>query len=251
MTDGNSNEKKPFPHDELLFYVIGTVVAAPLAKSGWDALMAGDYVRGGIALSGAIVAAAGSFSFRFWKSHLEEPTRRIIREIAANKAIVAALLLVLLGYVVVVFPHFTEKLARFNPEITPPVTTSPPPTTGSQNQPPPALPQERSFTDRSPGELLALFEGRTQFQAEKLIEPYKGKWLKVQGVLRQVMPNGPPGATTVVINSNGKIIYCNTGPEFAERLRKMNADDPIGLFGKVSPFQSGGPFYMQDCELQP
>jgi hypothetical protein len=53
--------KAPFPRAQLLFYVIGTVVAAPLGKSGWDALMIGDYLRGGLALTAAVAAAIGAF----------------------------------------------------------------------------------------------------------------------------------------------------------------------------------------------
>jgi hypothetical protein len=250
MSGDNPNERKPFPHAELSFYVIGTVVAAPLAKSGWDALMAGDYVRGSLALGAAIVAAAGAFSFRYWESHLQEPTRRVIRELVSNKVIVAVLFLIFSGYFAVVVPNFIERLQKLNPETTQPVkVVTPSPAPPATPIPAPAPPQERIFTDRTPGELMALFEGRTQFQAAKLIEPYKGQWMKVRGALRQVMPNGPPGSTTVIINSNDKIIYCNTGPEFAERLMKLNTDDEIGLIGKIAQYQSGAPFYLQDCEL--
>jgi hypothetical protein len=250
MSHDNPNERKPFPHAELYFYVIGTVVAAPLAKSGWDALMAGDYVRGGLALSAAIVAAIGAFSFRYWESHLQEPTRRVIRELVSNKAIVAALFLIFSGYLAVVVPNFIERLHKLNPETSPPVKVAIPSSTPPADSIPTPTPSEdRAFTDRTPGELMALFEGRTQFQAGKLIEPYKGQWMKVRGALRQVMPNGPPGSTTVIINSNGKIIYCNTGPEWGERLMKMNTDDEIGLIGKIAQYQSGAPFYLQDCEL--
>jgi hypothetical protein len=194
------------------------------------------------------VAAVGGFSFRYWESHLQEPTRRVIRELVSNKAIVAALFLIFSGYLAVVVPNFIERFHKLNPETSSPGNTATPPPTGVPASNPRSAPsQERVFTDRTPGELMALFEGRTQLQAAKLIEPYTGQWMKVQGLLRQVMPNG--GGTTVIINSNGKIVYCNTGPEWSERLMKTNTDDEIGLIGKIAQYQSGAPFYLQDCEL--
>jgi hypothetical protein len=182
MSDGNPSEREPFPRAQLYFYVIGTVIAAPLAKSGWDALMAGDYVRGAIALSAAVVAAAGAFSFQYWESHLEEPTRKVIRELVSNKALVAASAIIFFGYVAVVVPDFIERVEKFN------LGTAPTLTKVIAPLPAPPSPisaltatQERIFTDRTPGELLALFEGRTQFQAAKLIDPYKGQWMKIHG----------------------------------------------------------------------
>jgi hypothetical protein len=251
MSNDDPNEREPFPRAQLYFYVIGTVVAGPLAKSGWDGLMAGDTFRGALALSAAIVAAAGAFSFQYWESHLQEPTRKAIRELAKNKAIVAVLTLIFTAYVGVLLPDLVERIVRLNPTSAPTkiITTSPTPVQSPTPMPVSTPTEERVFTDRTPGELLALFEGRTQFQAAKLVEPYAGKWMRVRGSLNQVMPNGPPGASTVIIMSNGKIIYCNTGPQSSERLMKMGRDDEIGLLGKISPYQSGGPFYLSDCEL--
>jgi hypothetical protein len=67
--------------------------------------------------------------------------------------------------------------------------------------------------------------------------------------VREIRPNGPPGASTVIINSNGKIVYCNTGPQWAERLMRMNAGDEIGLVGRIAQYQSGGPFFMEECDI--
>jgi hypothetical protein len=110
MTDEDQpKQPDPFPKADLWFYVIGTVVAAPLAKSGWDALMAGDSVRGAVSLTAAVVAAVGAFSFRYWESHLAVPTRRVIREIVSNKMVVAAALLIFLAYCFVVIPDLSKK----------------------------------------------------------------------------------------------------------------------------------------------
>jgi hypothetical protein len=251
MSDADHNEREPFPRAELYFYIIGTVVVPPLAKSGWDALMAGDYFRGLLAITAALVAAVGAFSFRYWESHLEEPTRKAIREIAKNKAIVGALALIFIAYVGVFIPDLIQKLEKASTTVQP-VTTANTPKPASAPLPlpqPTATPTERVFTDRAPGELLALFEGRTMVQGNRAIEPYKGMWIKVEGKLNQIMPNGPPGATTVIFISNGRIIYCNTGPQWHERLIRMSPGDELSFIGKLNQFQNGSQLQLEECEL--
>ena len=106
--DEQPKQPDPFPRAELWFYVIGTVVAAPLAKSGWDALMAGDKLRGALSLTAAAVAAVGGFSFKYWESHLATPTRAVIREFISNRMVVGAVLLIFLAYGFVVLPDLSK-----------------------------------------------------------------------------------------------------------------------------------------------
>jgi hypothetical protein len=115
MSDDNSEEKPPFPRAKLAFYVIGSVVAIPLAKSGWDALMAGDYVRGGFALAAGAVSATAAFSFEYWESHLAEPTRKLIRDLLEKKAIIATIVLLFAAYSTVVIPDLMKKITSDQP----------------------------------------------------------------------------------------------------------------------------------------
>jgi tRNA_anti-like len=202
-----------------------------------------------VALLAAIVAAAGAFSFQYWESHLQEPTRKVIRELVSNKALVAASVLIFSAYVGVVVPDLIGRLGKLNLGTTSAptkvITTSPePPPT-----PTPAPTQERVFTDRTPGELMALFEGRTMFQANQLIEPQKGKWIKVRGTISQIIPNGPPGASTIELRVANRIINCNIGAEWSARVIKLNNGDVIQAIGKIQPFQNGQQLYLLDCDL--
>ena len=138
MSEDDPNERKPFPHADLTFYVIGTVVAAPLAKIGWDGLVAGDYVRGVAALLAAVVAAGGAFSFKYWESHLEEPTRRVLHDLANNKTILASLTLIAVAYFGIFIPDLVRRFEPIIPKGTPaPLSLSTPLATGSGGQQPP------------------------------------------------------------------------------------------------------------------
>ena len=111
MSSDEPKEREPFPQAELYLLLLSTIVAAPLAKSGWDALMASDLLRGTLALVAGAAALTIGFSFKYWETHLAEPTRRIIREIVSNKLLFAAAILALLGYGFVVIPDIARRVS--------------------------------------------------------------------------------------------------------------------------------------------
>jgi len=87
------------------------------------------------------------------------------------------------------------------------------------------------------------------FQANQLIEPQKGKWIKVRGTISQIIPNGPPGASTIAQRDANRIINCNIGAEWSARVIKLNNGDVIQAIGKIQPFQNGQQLYLLDCDL--
>jgi hypothetical protein len=152
----------------------------------------------------------------------------------------------LIGALLVAFdktsqPPKTIAVTPVAPSAIPPIVQNPLPT--------PPAPEAKEFTDRTPGELLAMFEDRTMFQANQLIEPLKGKWMKADGNILQIIPNGPPGASTVVLRGAGRLISCNIGSEWSARVAKLNTDDSIKVEGKIQPFQNGQQLYLLDCVL--
>lgn len=74
---------------------------------------------------------------------------------------------------------------------------------------------------------------------------------KVQGTVRQIQVNGGPGATTVMILANNRMIYCNAGAKWAGRLRKLNTGDQISMQGKIARYQNGAIFFLEECEVLP
>jgi hypothetical protein len=110
MPKDDQPEHEPFPRADLYLLILSTIVAAPLGKSGWDALMTGDYVKGGLALTAGAVALIGGFSFKYWQSHLAAPTRKMFREIVSNRSLVAAGGLIFISYGFVVLPDLVRTI---------------------------------------------------------------------------------------------------------------------------------------------
>jgi hypothetical protein len=48
---------------------------------------------------------------------------------------------------------------------------------------------QKTFPNRTSDELLSVYGGHTALQADKLIEPYKGMWIKAQGSIELVLPS--------------------------------------------------------------
>lgn len=102
-----------------------------------------------------------------------------------------------------------------------------------------ALPPQttRVFTDRTPRELLALYDGRTPLQANPLMEPFKGKWIKAAGKILNLIPDGIPGTSIAVLKDGERIIECRLGEQWTAQVLKLNKDDSLSVVGKISQQQ--------------
>jgi hypothetical protein len=82
----------------------------------------------------------------------------------------------LIGAVVIASDRSLPPLAQKTPQTAAGTPTAIAPAITAPVLPtPPVLPSTREFTDRTPRELLALYDGRTPLQANPLIELFKGK----------------------------------------------------------------------------
>ncbi len=112
--------------------------------------------------------------------------------------------------------------------------------------------QERKFTNRTPRELLALYEGRgrTALQADKLIDPYKGLWITVEAMVEQVIPD--TAGNTVVLRTQPArdLINARFSKEWDAQLSRINTGDQITIHGKISETQNGQQLYLVECEMQ-
>ena len=167
-----------------------------------------------------------------------------------SKTMIFGLTLIFVGAAVVfagaliVFFQEPSPIRKVEPtarEAVPPNVTSP--------APPPAASANKVFIDKTARELLALYEGRTMLQADILIEPFKGKWIKVEGTILQLIPSGLPRLTTAVLRDGDKIINCGVGPDGNNRLLKLNTGDKLKAVGRIAPSQNGQQLYLLDCEL--
>ncbi len=106
-------ENKPkFSPDDLLVYVVGSVIAAPLGKAGIDALMLEEYAKGGFALLAGISLATCAFTFKLWKSSLNEHAREAVEKIARHRVLLAVGAITLAAYTFVVLPDFLRIAER-------------------------------------------------------------------------------------------------------------------------------------------
>ena len=205
-------------------------------------------------LIGGTLSLWGDFVFRGWVAWRQDSSRGYSKKIDRRLLAMTAVLIFGAGFTISVIWLAIETRMRpvsgmivRTPASQASVATPPSQTVVQPSPPPPSQP--KTFTDRTPGEILALFEGRTMFQANQLIEPLKGLWIKAQGAILQIIPNGPPGASTIVLKDGDKLISCNIDAEWSRRVMKLNTDDIIKVEGKIQPFQNGQQLYLLNCEL--
>lgn len=156
----------------------------------------------------------------------------------------------LIGAVVIASDRSLPPLAQQTPQ--PPAgmpTANAPSITAPVLPPPPVLPSTREFTDRTPRELLALYDGRTPLQANPLIEPFKGKWIKASGKILNLIPDGIPDASIAVLQDGNRTIECRLGPQWSKHVLKLNKDDVLTVIGKIAPHQNGSQLYLLECEI--
>lgn len=128
------------------------------------------------------------------------------------------------------------------------VPVAPPAAEAPTSVPTPALVQPPEFTDRTPRQLLAFYEGRTPFQADKLIEPFKGLWIEAESRVLNILPDGQ-SRSIVVLRDDKDTIECRFGAEWSNAVARKDIGDTMRIRGKISPNQNGQQLYLLDCEI--
>src|ERR1700722_3742053 len=86
--------------------------------------------------------------------------------------------------------------------------------------PTPAQPQgKRSYTDKTVRDLLKLYDGKTMLQADALISPFKGEWIKVTAKVLQLIPD-TSGITAVLESQPADIINARFDKRWETPLRR-------------------------------
>ncbi|WBU29025.1 hypothetical protein OOZ54_20530 [Rhodopseudomonas palustris] len=109
-------------------------------------------------------------------------------------------------------------------------------------------PEKREYTNRSVRDLLSLYEGKTAFQADKLMEPYKGMWLETEGKIVGLYPDGQ-GAAVAALRNGGDMIECRFPAESSKALGRYNNGEELKVRGKISTVQNGQQLYLLYCEV--
>ena len=110
--------------------------------------------------------------------------------------------------------------------------------------------QNREFTDRSPQELLAPYKLHTGLQADKLMESFKGTWIKTEGVIHGLYADA--GGRSVCVlreTSSSCAIECRFSQRWNSSLSRRNNGDILRVVGCIAPYQNGAQLYLLDCEI--
>ncbi len=120
--------------------------------------------------------------------------------------------------------------------------------TGEGEVPAVRLPGGRTLVDVTPEYLTGLFDEHTDIQAEKLVEAFVGKWVRVSGAVRNVKASGEDGATVYLSRETAG---ASVSMEFNDRsavevLKKGGLVTAIGQIERVDSLWVG----LGNCELE-
>ena len=108
-------------------------------------------------------------------------------------------------------------------------------------------PEKKEYTTRTVRELLSLYDGKTAFQADKLMDPYKGMWIETDGKIVGLYPDGE-GAVAAIRNG-GDSIECRFSSASSRALGRYNNGEELKVRGKISTTQNGQQLYLLYCEV--
>jgi hypothetical protein len=100
--------------------------------------------------------------------------------------------------------------------------------------------------DIDPASLLGFFKQHTDMQAQQLIAPFIGQWIKVTGTISDIAPVGF-GRVSVFTEWPGRAQMVFSG-ECTERLYLMKKGDVITATGRIHEVRIRTVVLM-DCEL--
>jgi hypothetical protein len=109
---------------------------------------------------------------------------------------------------------------------------------------------KRHFTNETPRQLTNLYLGVTALQADTLMKPFKGLWLKTRGVVNAVQDAGRGTSQIILIDQDGVRCTCTFQPQWREKTLRIHSNQPVEVQGKISEGQNGEVLYLEECELR-
>jgi hypothetical protein len=122
--------------------------------------------------------------------------------------------------------------------------------------------RSRIFVYVSPSFLASLYHGRTEIEGDRLFAPYRGKWMRVSGTVRNIENNifggkivtlqaGPGGLLDRIFGTfvdTDVLAYFE--PAWDERISVMRGGDRVTIIGIIESSGTLGGLDLQRCELQ-
>jgi|SRR5882724_7983814 len=101
----------------------------------------------------------------------------------------------------------------------------------------------------TPRQLLALYEGKTPLQADKLLQPYKGTLIESEGAVLTILSDGGGGGVIGVLRNDQDTIECRFGVKWRDELSSKGKGENVRFRGIVSDNQNGSQLYVSNCEI--
>lgn len=126
---------------------------------------------------------------------------------------------------------------------------------GPEPEPESDLPAEsRTVVDVTPAYLLGLFDEHTSVQAQRLLEPFIGNWMRVSDPLGDVSSSGSFVQVTFQSEPRYKrgeyfTIYMYFPTALKDRLAILQRGTPIMVLGRIRD-AGGAALHLEDCELE-
>jgi len=125
--------------------------------------------------------------------------------------------------------------------------------TGEEEVPAAQLSDGRTIVDVTPEYLMGLFDKHTSIQAEKLVEAFIGKWIRLSGPLGDVMPGGGDSVAVVFTHERfqhrGVMMFFNNRATIENQLRVLRKGDQITVIGQIQRVFSAS-LELKNCELE-
>jgi hypothetical protein len=107
-------------------------------------------------------------------------------------------------------------------------------------------------TDHTPrgengGSRLGYFGTHTSIQAERIVQPFIGKPLRVEGKVVNIMRHND-AITAHLRNDASNMILGYFESSWADRLAEPNLDDELALMGRIKEISSSG-LSLVECEV--
>jgi hypothetical protein len=108
----------------------------------------------------------------------------------------------------------------------------------------------KEFSPRTVRELLALHEGRSGLEADKLLEPFRGLWIPpTVGTIGVLTPDGSSGGAMVVVRlSSDDAMECHISPKWVRELSRYKEGDQLRVTGKINRPTGSHLIVLAECE---
>jgi hypothetical protein len=146
-------------------------------------------------------------------------------------------------------PHgYSSAMPFSRPDQEPPAHHEPPPL---HQEPSGHRSEERLFVDRTPQELMRFREEHTSVNANKLLEVFMGKWLRVPGIFEDVAVERTTLFVTLVMptGTSRSVAFLYFQLEWHDRLLMLKRGAPITVIGRIVSVGLGE-VVLTDCELE-